>query len=310
MSGNKLAEGPDASGRLLKIDGSSRAPVDRPVVLLGSGRCGSTLLQSILNTNASFLIWGEHNGFLRQIADAYFASVHSPFLKENLKLTERMDRLRSLHEWTAWDNLRGKTELRDRFRGFTRSFFFDPEAGNVRWGFKEVRYPHDSNDRALQLMFDLFPKTRLIVLIREPEATIFSILSRWTYFRRRDGSIETEELDRRILALADRWVFQYEQLHSFYLSHASNCLLVRYEDLAIPETYQKLVQFLETDSFDYRSRIATVKNASKKTDPTGLLIRMRIDALRPQIIGKTRETQLTYGYSPSSNSLRCTGGFK
>jgi len=28
---------------------------------------GSTLLQSILNTNSDFLIWGEHNRFLRQV---------------------------------------------------------------------------------------------------------------------------------------------------------------------------------------------------------------------------------------------------
>lgn len=34
-------------------------PLDRPVFIAGSGRWGSTLLQSMLNTNPDFLIWGE-----------------------------------------------------------------------------------------------------------------------------------------------------------------------------------------------------------------------------------------------------------
>jgi hypothetical protein len=275
----------------------SSSSIDRPVVLVGSGRCGSTLLQSILNTNPSFLIWGEHNGFLRHIAAAYFACAYSVLPKDdNFSVAERMDRLRDKHRWTGWDNLSGKSELRERFRCFIRGFFVEPEAGRSRWGFKEIRYSRRTNDQTLHLMFECFPETRLMVLVRAPEPTIFSTLSRWTFSRRRDGNIDVQELDCRILALADRWAAQYQRLHSFCVAHAPNCLQIRYEDLGDAETHQKLVQFLETDSFDYQSRIATMKNAANKTDPTAILIWRRIDTLRDQILSRTVKVRETYGY--------------
>ena len=43
-----------------------------PIFLLGTGRCGSTLMQKVLNSVENVMIFGEHGGFLRQIAKAYF----------------------------------------------------------------------------------------------------------------------------------------------------------------------------------------------------------------------------------------------
>ena len=40
-------------------------------------------------------------------------------------------------------------------------------------------------------LFDCFPETRLIILVREPRPTIFSMLSRWVFLDR-DESIEIE----------------------------------------------------------------------------------------------------------------------
>ena len=39
-----------------------------PIFLLGTGRCGSTLLQKILNSVENAMIYGEHGGFLKQVA--------------------------------------------------------------------------------------------------------------------------------------------------------------------------------------------------------------------------------------------------
>jgi hypothetical protein len=46
-----------------------------PIFLLGTGRCGSTLLQKILNSVDNVMIYGEHGGFLRHIAEAYFLNL-------------------------------------------------------------------------------------------------------------------------------------------------------------------------------------------------------------------------------------------
>ena len=43
-----------------------------PIFLLGTHRSGTTLLQRIVNSSEDALIWGEHGGFLSQIAEAYF----------------------------------------------------------------------------------------------------------------------------------------------------------------------------------------------------------------------------------------------
>lgn len=275
----------------------SAPSVERPVVIAGSGRCGSTLLQSILNTNPDFLIWGEHNGFLSQIAAAYYDAAHPRFPdKSRLDGADRVKRLRDARRWPAWDNLSGETEFLERFRAFMRSFFADPTGRATRWGFKEIRYALEDDDRALRLIFDCFPETRLIILVREPEPTIFSTLSHWVFADRREGTIDLDELDRLILAAAASWNAQYMRLHALSQAHAPNCLLLRYEDLGSPEIYQKLSGFLGASSFDYQSHVDKVKDASNKIDPTAALIRSRIQLLHPQIAITTREGKAAYGY--------------
>lgn len=282
---------------------SSAPPVDRPVVIAGSGRCGSTLLQSILNTNPEFLIWGEHNGFLRQIAAAYYEAAHPRFPdKSGLSVEDRIERLRDRRRWSAWDNLCGEAELLDRFRAFIRSLFADPTGRAVRWGFKEIRYPSKADDHALELMFDCFPETRLIILIREPESTIFSILSRWVYAERREGDIDPGAVDFQILAAADAWSVQYRCLDACSREHATNCLALRYEDLVSPKTYSRLSTFLDGSRLNYRRHLAKVMDTANKTDRTAQLIQERMDFLRPQIANLTSDVRASYGYIQSQDS--------
>ena len=255
-------------------------------------------MQSILNTNPEFLIWGEHNGFLRQIAAAYYDAAHPLFPdKLDFGVEQRIARLRDRRRWPAWDNPGGGAEFLERFRAFIRSFFADPTGQATRWGFKEIRYARQADDRALRFMFDCFPETRLIVLIREPEPTIFSSLSRWAFADQREGNIDLHELDQHILAVAESWKVQYLNLHALVQSHAPNCLSLRYEDLASPKTYHDLSRFLETSSFNYKSHVSKVKDPSNKTDPTALLIRRRIEFLQPQIAAATCNVRAAYGYS-------------
>lgn len=288
----------------------SPPPEDRPVIIAGSGRCGSTLLQSVLNTNLDFLIWGEHNGFLRQISAAYFGAEHPRFPdKQDLNAEQRIKKLRDGRRWPAWDNLCGDAEFLERFRTFIRSLFADPTGHATRWGFKEIRYGQNAQDHTLRLMFDCFPETRLIILVREPAPTIFSMLSHWAFAHQRQGNIHIEELDQRILWAADLWNSQYLHLHSLSQAHAPNCLAIHYEDLAVPRTYQKLARFLRTSLFDYVSHIGRVRDASNKTDPTAVLIRRRMEFLQEPIAQATCDARTVYGYTtPADLQLRPTAG--
>jgi hypothetical protein len=255
-----------------------------------------------LNTNPDFLIWGEHNGFLRHVAAAYYDAAHPRFPdKLALGAEERIKRLRDPSRWPAWDNLCGEAEFLDRFQAFFRSIFADPTGRASRWGFKEIRYPGDASDQALRFTLDCFPETRLIVLIREPEPTLFSMLSRWAFDGQRNGDIDLDDLDQRILAAAALWNLQYMCLQSLIQTHRSNCLPLRYEELGSARTYQKLARFLETSSFDYARHISQVKDASNKTDPTARLITRRIEFLHPQIAAATSDAREAYGYSRATH---------
>jgi Sulfotransferase family len=278
---------------------------DRPVLLAGSGRCGSTLLQSVLNTNKEFLIWGEHNGFLRQVAAAYYEAKHPRFPdRSGASATRRIKLLRDTKRWPAWDNLCGEAEFLEHFRTFIRSFFADPAERSTRWGFKEIRYAQSSDDFTLKLMFELFPQTRLIVLVREPKATIFSVVSHWMFADQRQGDIENRELDAKILGAAHSWNMQYLNLNSLSQAHASNCLSLHYEDLGNPKPYLKLARFLETSGFDFQSVVAQVKDASNKTDRTALLVRQRMQELQPEIDAATEAARAAYGYASPAESAR------
>lgn len=278
------------------------------MVVACSGRCGSTLLQSIINTHPDFLIWGEHNGFLRQLAAAYYEARHERFPDQSgLDAEQRIKKLRNPRHWAAWQNLCGEAEFQERFRAFIRSLFADPSGQAMRWGFKEIRYSRSSKDQALKLMFDCFPETRLIILIRDPEATIFSILSHWIFAARRDGRIGLRDLDAQILAAAHSWNVQYMHLHNLSKAHAGNCLKLRYEDLNSPRPYEKLSQFLEASPFDYKAALSRVKDESNKSDPTALLIHRRIKLLRQEIEAATNSARAAYGYPGVAGLPRAAG---
>lgn len=48
------------------------------IFLLGSGRCGSTLLQRALNAHPDVVMYGEHEGFLGPLSNAYDKLTRTP----------------------------------------------------------------------------------------------------------------------------------------------------------------------------------------------------------------------------------------
>ena len=134
---------------------------DQPIFVLASGqRCGTTLIQRLLNSNPDILIWGEQHGYL------------NGFLRE----------YRALLEWESEYSHHRKTFLQNGYDNFVPNML--PEDIDLRkaaivhitalfgesasilgrsiWGFKEVRY-----DAQMALfLFRCFPKARFIFLTR------------------------------------------------------------------------------------------------------------------------------------------------
>jgi hypothetical protein len=238
-----------------------------------------------LNTNPEFLIWGEHNGFLKHIAAAYYEAPRPRF--PNDKGVSLIGRLLGL---------RPSRDFQNRFQEFIRSFFADPARKIPRWGFKEIRYYHSKDDQLLRLMIDCFPKTRIIILVREPEASIVSMVTSWSFTEAQKVNLTNADVDREIFAKAAHWNTIYEQLYTFSETYRGHCVNVRYEDLGRPETYRDLAGVLETSPFDYLSRVNQVKSGGDQTSDTAALIKERMRSVRQQVAGITSKVGSHYGY--------------
>jgi hypothetical protein len=225
---------------------------ERPIFLLASGhRCGSTLLQRLLNSSPDILIWGEQKGYLNQYIPIY----------RNLQQWERQvagHRKTFLTE--GYNNfianmLPEDYELREAVILHLYALFGIPATrlGRSAWGFKEVRY---GVDVALSLQ-ECFPKARFIHLIRDISACFLS-MKRWEQSERDEWKREWT------LRSLDNW----EQINQSFLERGTQLqqlLTVRFEDMtADPRQFiEQLADFLEVPAsvFDqgvFKDKIRTV----------------------------------------------------
>ncbi|MGA2794318.1 MAG: sulfotransferase [Roseiarcus sp.] len=162
---------------------------ERPVFLLGTGRCGSTYVQKEFCLNTNIWLWGEHDGILRglkdwvervknnrNIIDFCFKHEEQP-LETIIKNADR-----NTDNDIAWLN-RFRTDTLDAVlrHAILLLCAANIPAGKTRWGFKEIRYGPD--DRVAEALLAAFPKSSIIHLVRSPVATIESSMIAW---RRQD----------------------------------------------------------------------------------------------------------------------------
>ena len=163
-----------------------------PIFLLGSGRSGSTLLQRLLNSYDDITIWGEHSGFLTEVADSFFKLFESQGSREFLFPGTAGKPLRTLGDlqerklpstWQAWINGFTPEEAVDNYRQMVESFFRHPLMGDDhRWGFKEIRYGAD--DRVIEFLARLYPDALFVFLSRHGFDTIASQMKAFHFNRR------------------------------------------------------------------------------------------------------------------------------
>ena len=208
------------------------------MVLASGQRCGSTLIQRLLNSHQDVLLWGEHGGLLGSLFS----------LKERLDGWDDTlaDQAREEFAARAYDGwIANLLPGRDAIEGATRSYLLELFArpvlqlGRSRWGFKEVRYGV-SMARAMR---ELFPRTCVVHVTRDPREVLRS-LDWWE----RCGKITRQGTGDAIR----NWCKVNEEL--LPLRSASWVLSVRYEDVvADPAAFtNRLSKFvgLQTDDFD------------------------------------------------------------
>jgi hypothetical protein len=147
-----------------------------PLFVLGGHRGGTTLLQRLLNSYDDVAVWGEHEGVLTPIAEAYFRGAESAALFRNVRAPGASD---PRAEWQAWMSAVDREEWDASFRRFVTSLFLPADATGIRhWGFKEIRYGTTPGDRAIELLARLFPEARVGFIVRNPFNMLASARSR------------------------------------------------------------------------------------------------------------------------------------
>ena len=240
-----------------------------PIFLLGTGRCGSTLLQKILNSVENVMIYGEHGGFLKQVAAAYFLNLEDKMIEKYIMSQNVAGKdphsvfqtLKNPQLWSAWTNWYNHETVRNNFRDFIESFF-NPDSleQKVHWGFKEIRY--GLNDRVPEMLADLYPNGRFIFIVRNPVDVVASKIS-----ARASEGIEPD---------ARTWVAQNTSFLSFCRENSMRSRIVHYEKL-ISYNSKALSQLFDWLGFSFSDRQRDI-----------------IESTKPRYKGRPRPAKLTH----------------
>ena len=233
--------------------------VASPIFLLGSGRSGTTLLQKILNSADDVMIWGEHGGFLKQVALAYFH--HTEKRKVNQAIFRRnpvakdpnldFDRLKLTDIECSWMNWYGRREVAANFAGLIESFFHPPGMEKRHWGFKEIRYGGD--DRAIEMLAELFPNARFVLIARNPVDVVASQAALGWGARMALGSGWKQ--------LSEAWAAQNRGLLNFQRANEERTRWIRYESMISKDSgaVDDLFKWLGLETSDRKDEIVDHK---------------------------------------------------
>jgi hypothetical protein len=210
----------------------------KPVFLLSPGRSGSTLLQRYLNCSTDLILWGEHAGFLRGIANSYYTATKNAevqkLLKDGQKYTQLLlDSKVPVSVDIEWTNNFNKEELRSAYTRLILELFSKDIPPSVRWGFKEIRY----TGREILFLRETFAEAQFVYIVRNPLDTIASMIAAWTedadHWQNKawkNDIIKLEKANSQIEQICRRMIQVANGIKEHYLDN-KNGYLVRFEDL-------------------------------------------------------------------------------
>ena len=217
---------------------SNTRDIKDPIIVLGPGRCGSTLIQRILNTSENITIWGEHEGFLIKLAESYYVLTESEGMKNNF-YSQSIDPsilIGSLSDYQAcpnWVNSFDKNIIKDSYRAMIAELLNNKlDIEKTYWGFKEIRYTQ--HDSALDMWLELFPSSYLVFSVRNPFNVISSMILDWNNPKIIQQLIEENnfgQLKQIIIGYATRWNKVVSSFPYWIEEKKINAYVEKYEDL-------------------------------------------------------------------------------
>lgn len=155
---------------------------DRPIFVFAQHRGGGTLMLRLLNRHPDVVIWGEHGGFINQLADAdlitrYYGALLRPRPEADFVHYMASDEA-ALPDHIPWVSPLTQDDVPTWCRTMIREVFTRRVRSDQRWGFKEIRY---HRKLVAEFLARLFPGAQFILLTRDPvELCVSNILVSWS----------------------------------------------------------------------------------------------------------------------------------
>lgn len=277
--------------------------------LLGSGRCGSTLAQRLINASPQAVIWGEHEGFLTAIATAYFQMLNSKNLEQfvfqhsgKYSVTNIVSNRKEIcQNDISWMNDLDKSAIKSHFKAFIESIFCSNLPSSIScWGFKEIRYGLDSNDCSIDMLLELFPKSRNIIMTRHPFNTIISMLTAWNRVLV-DQSKNDSNSSKKLINLAQtylrRWSAQNQKLLDYLKCFPDNFILIRYEDFN-SKFEDTVFNFIGIESPKELTQVLDTKVMYTRNSLRADIVRQHLNNLPIDVWKIVEKTASELGYEP------------
>ena len=196
----------------------------QPLFIFGCPRSGTTLVQRILNSYEDVCIWGEHYGFLKPLADSFFRIWDQEnFFEQNRRWrTKRFEGECGPASFYLRLNPMEREKWRQDVRNFLISIFVPPDIAEISyWGFKEISYPANSNDRTLEFLSLMFPEAIFVFVIRNA----FNVIASWQNAGwHRESFLDSFEL------MTGRWKFQNKTYSEWHRTQTIRSFYLRYEE--------------------------------------------------------------------------------
>ncbi|WP_246022611.1 sulfotransferase [Pararhodobacter zhoushanensis] len=246
-----------------------------PILILGTGRCGSTYLQTSLSGVSDIWIWGEHDGILRGLftwarntrSSKALNTFSFPYVGEDPYETLQRDGTRA-----AWVCPFDKSDIEEIERNIIIELFSRrlPD-GKKRWGFKEIRY--GPNSGVPERMLTLFPAAKIIHVVRDPRTSISSSIRAWNreVF---DAGTDTGALENQIAGLVasyvDRWVGTTQYFEALCATNADQARTVKIEQA--DDEFPAILDFLEAEPVRSSVEVASETNPARNDPEVSKLI--------------------------------------
>ena len=200
---------------------------DKIVLIVATGRSGSTTLQRILNTIPGSNICGENFGSINSLLDFYMKlhNTSKDYVPGHYHPAS-YEEIISKNVKPAWYNSYKMPEMEHKLRDLIVAMFKKDSNTNL-WGFKEIRY--DCNRiNYLKLFKNLFPQTKVIIQIRENIAA--QSKSSW----HKDDKNAARNLQK---TNAEFW--------NFYVNNKDWCYFTTFEKMFDKTNVQNIFSFID-----------------------------------------------------------------